>query len=201
MRKILLISAVIGVIVACSTLVNNSHLNVDHQDKWKSKAPALFNNAGYSKLMESANIIINNVSESQVALIGKITNSFGIRDDILEYIIKNIPNNNESAIRAAIKLTQYRQQIYYGNPTELEALALSAKEELAIECLSEYLQKPNEDIFYGTDQAFKVVKMLRNNKARDAYMWDINRKYFSWKVLGTGLTMAGEKIACAKGEF
>ncbi len=42
---------------------------------------------------------------------------------------------------------------------------------------------------------------MRNTKDRDAYMWDIDRKYFSWKVLGTWLSVAEEHEVCKKGTY
>lgn len=42
---------------------------------------------------------------------------------------------------------------------------------------------------------------MSDTKARNEYMWIIDRKYFSWKVLGTGLNIAEEDEACEKGEF
>lgn len=135
-------------------------------------------------------------------LIGPITNPFGIRDDILEYIVKTIPANNEIAMRAAIKLMQYMQQIYYGNLSESDALLNHSREVLAGTCLSRYMkQNPNFKNNDGGDFVYGLQMSMHNTKARVNHMWDIDRKYFSWKVLGTGLSTNEEIIACEKGEF
>jgi hypothetical protein len=173
--------------------VKHSHTDkpvVKHN--WNNEIPRVLHNAGYvAELEESAPKLIN-LSESLDELRGSITNPFGIRDDILEYIMTNIPKDNESAIRAAIKMMQYMQSIYFDNPTQEEALSLNAKYSLANHCSLVYLNR---------NEPLAIWRVMRNTDARDKYMWDIDRKYFSWKVLGTGLTIDDEDIACEKGEF
>ena len=87
-------SIVIGIIVvivsvfACATCEKD---NVQGDNKvdisyWQQKSPKLINMAGYSKLGES-NSGNDNVSsnESKDMYIGKVTNPYGIRDDVLEF--------------------------------------------------------------------------------------------------------------------
>jgi hypothetical protein len=203
-KKIAIIGLAVAGIVAigCATMGDNdTDSQANNQKKWQKQAPQLFNNVGYSKLVESAPKVAD-LPESLEELRGSITNPCGIRDDILEYIVKNIPSNNESAVRAAIKLAQYRQQIYFGNLSESDALILDSKENLAVECLTQYLHKVSgKDILKDLDDTSQVMKIMFNTNARDKHRWDVDNKYFSWKVLGTGLTVADEKIACQKGEF
>lgn len=194
MKKLTIIGVIAAGVVAigCATLgdANGDDTKVN-QAKWQKKTPQLFNNAGYVGLTQTSPKVID-LPESIEELRGPITNPFGIRDDILEYILKNIPSNNESAVRAAIKSMQYLQQIYFDNPTESEAMSLQAKYDLSDLCMMNYLNK---------DKPLGIWRIMRNTKARDEYMWQVDRKYFSWKVMGTGLTTADEEIACQKGEF
>ena len=53
----------------------------------------------------------------------------------------------------------------------------------------------NQELTTGVD------KLMRNTKARDEHMWDIDTKYFGWKIIGSGLSINDEKTACAKGAF
>lgn len=203
MKKLTIIGVVAAGVVAigCAILASNDAATTVNQSKWQKKAPQLFNNVAYTGLTNSAPKLAN-LPESIEDLRGPITNPFGIRDDILEYIVKNIPSNNESAVRAAIKMMQYQQAIYFDNPSESEALVLNSKRNLSFKCAYKYLhQASNKDILADIDDAAKVLKLMRNNQACDNYMSEISRKYFSWKVLGTGLTVADEEIACQRGEF
>jgi hypothetical protein len=204
MKKIAIIGlAVTGIVaIGCATMGDNdTDSQANNQKKWQKQAPQLFNNVGYSKLAESAPKVAD-LPESLEELRGTITNPFGIRDDILEYIVKNIPSNNESAVRAAIKVAQYDQMIYFGNLTESEAINIHAKNVLAFTCLSNYLDvSPRKNDVNSVRKAGKVEDVMFNTKSRVDHEWYVDRKYFSWKVLGTGLTVADEKIACERGEF
>ncbi len=115
----------------------------------KYEAPHIFSNAGHG--IDSNKIESNSqqqalqptndklTAKSQKNLAGTITNQYGIRDDILEYIIDNIPPGNKLAMEAAIKFAAYNQRIYYGNLTQEEALKLANKEMLVRSCLYDYL--------------------------------------------------------------
>jgi hypothetical protein len=116
-RKMKILSSISIVIIsvvayACANLNNNGANVATHQSiaQWKTKAPQLFNNVGYSKLIESSTQLNKNMSESQAELIGTITNPFGIRDDILDYILANIPESNIRSRIAAIKMVYYDQE-------------------------------------------------------------------------------------------
>lgn len=101
-----------SVVIACANLgddtKNGVHVTPQSTAKWKTKAPEIFNNAGYSKLVETTKTDAN-ISKSQAALIGTVTNPFGIRDDILDYILVSIPESNIRARIAEIKLAQLEQ--------------------------------------------------------------------------------------------
>ena len=187
-------------IIACATLgstgnSDGSGITSQSTAQWKVKAPDLFANAGYIKLTESINIVAN-TNESIQRLQGRITNLFGIRDDVLEFIIKNVPNDNEKAKIAAIKLAQSDYKIYYGNVSQVNALLLANHSVLIGYCLMKYLPN-NEDLKITRG----IEKIMMDTKERNQYMWAIDRKYFSWKVIGSGLSIADENIACEQGDF
>lgn len=101
------------------------------------------------------------------------------------------------------KMMQYMQNIYYGNLSESDALVLNKKQNLAFSCLVDYLDNANvnSNALDNVKRGGQIMKRMRNTKDRDAYMWDIDRKYFSWKVLGTGLSVAEEDMLCQKRDF
>lgn len=186
------------VVVGCAVVKCNESVTPDQQSaqavaKWQKQNPQLFSNVGYIQQLEESAPKLAQLPESLEELRGVSTNPFGIRDDILQYIFTNIPESNESATKAAIKFMQYAQEIYYGNLSESEIMLVHQREGLAIGCLMDY----TNDI----QPPFKIAKVLRNTKSRDEHMWAIERRYFSWKVLATGLTVSEEKAACEKGEF
>jgi hypothetical protein len=197
MSKRMKIATLTGIIlgtalaIACASFSTNSSsadkLNTN-ASKWLSKYPQL----GKVQVAQLSQDKPLNLSESTSTLEGTITNSFGIRDDILEYIVKNIPENKESALRAAIKLAQNQNFIYYKLESE-EALKLEDNNALLDGCLIIFLG--NVNISMGIDS------LMRNTPERDAHMWKIDREYFGWKVIGSGLSIADEKAACLKGNF
>ncbi len=204
-KIITLVSIVTVAIVslACASMNNKTNELLSNQvtkqsiSKWQLKAPQLFNNVGFNSLIESG-VIDNNLSESMVQLQGVITNPFGIRDDILEYILANTASHDDKLLRASIRLAQSDQQIYYGsNITNEIALAYNKKGCLMVSCISQYMGNLNN----WSNYVIGMDKLMRNTKERDKYMWYIDRKYFSWKILGSGLSVADEKIACEKGDF
>ena len=204
MQKQVLIGMVIAslFVVGCAVAKFNESATPEEQSaqsvaRWHKKNPQLFSNVGYIQQLEESAPKLAKLSESLEELRGVSTNPFGIRDDILQYIFTNIPESNESATKAAIKMVQYEQEIYYGNLTESAAIIKAGQEDLAMQCLMSYLSNNGQD----DRLALKIAEQLRNTKARDNHMWEVDRKYFSWKVLGTGLNISEEIEACEKGEF
>lgn len=199
---LLAIILIVVVIFVVNKEESRGHMNSTHSNvEWLKKYPQLGNvEKVESGLLITGDIVIKKdamkANESRSELEGKITNPFGIRDDILEYIIKTVPVNNESALRAAIKLNQDDQQIYYGDLTEDQAMKLVDNQALILTCLIKYLPN-NADVILGRG----IDSLMRNTKARDGHLWAVDRKYFSWKVIGSGLSVADEDNACAKGEF
>ena len=156
--------AVVGVAaLACANLSNNNAttgVDVSPQTtaKWQKKAPQLFNNAGYSRLIESSVQLNKRVSESQAGLIGIITNPFGIRDDTLNYILVNIPENNVNSRIAAIKMAYYDQQMI-GVTDDNKLNQLANKVSAGIDCLNLPMLKQSKFVEeYGN--------LVRNSSAR-----------------------------------
>lgn len=126
---------------------------------------------------------------------GRIKNEYGIRDDVLRFIEQNVPADNKEAVTAAIKLAQYDNQTYYHSANAEEAVVWARKGMLALRCLRQALPK----VWVGVAEG--MGKLMHNNSDRDKYMWDVDEKYFGWKVLGTGLTESGERKKCEAGDF
>jgi hypothetical protein len=126
---------------------------------WQKKYPQLSNNAGYGKLAASVPAYQAKTA-SQQDLIGKITNEFGIRDDVLKLILNTIPESNVRATIAAIKMVQYDQQQI--GVTDDKEMNLIANKALAA---SYCLDIPMMDR-YNFGQAYD--KIIRDTPARKA---------------------------------
>lgn len=118
---------------------------------------------------------------SMQELEGEITNQYDIRNDILQFVEGNVPENNKNASEAAIKLAQYANKIYYHSFSSEEAMALSKKENIALACLDKALPKGWLKISEG------IGGLMRNTEAREKHMWEVSEKFLSWQVIGTGL--------------
>ena len=100
------------VVIACAN-VSNSPNEPSLNQQWQHKSPQVFSNGGYSKLIASQgkSYQYQKESKSTEQLVGKITNPFGIRDDILTYTLDYF-KGNESATIVAIKLAQSMTNLY-----------------------------------------------------------------------------------------
>ena len=173
--SLIMVAIVGGVMIACANFGSNkpSGIQVTKQStaKWKAQSPSLFANAGYSKLIESNTWLNKKHSEAQDELSGKVSNPFGIRDDMLEYILTNIPESNVGAIISAIKMVQLDQQEYFiEDVTELNKVV--DKEMAAVDCLSTFLGGgvTGEDFLEGYN------KVQRNTPLRKAKEEEIEKK-------------------------
>ncbi len=127
---------------------------------WQTKYPQLkTNNIGYSKLTASATNIAPK-SNSQKALIGKVTNQFGIRDDVLKLILDTFPESDVRSTIAAIKMAQYYQQ-QIGVTDDKEINKLANKAGAAVSC-----QNLSMLDSYKFGQAYD--KLIRDTPARKA---------------------------------
>lgn len=129
-------------------------------------------------------------------LMGEITNREGIRDDILQYIVKAIPPENEKAVQAAVKVAKYDQDMYYQVTSKEEAIEAAKKYSVALDCLGHAY--PDE----GLKISKEISRLLGDTPERNKYQWDIAHKYYAWQVLGNGgLTDDQVKEKCEKGDF
>lgn len=109
-------------------------------------------------------------------LMGPINKEYGIREDILRYIEKEIPDNG-MAKKAAIKYAQKWNFIYY-QATPEEAMKEVNQQLITLDCLRYALK---------TDKPMPITKgirkLMRNTPERDKYLWEISTKYFGWKII------------------
>lgn len=195
--KFLLLGVIVCIAICLGFSVKKSNSIPKSEAAWEEKYPAVFKTAGNMSIkLSTSNIVPNQnmaIPESMAKLEGTITNKFGIRDDILEYIINTVPKDNRLVIKAALKMAKIRQTIYYENISTDDAVKLADNDSLLTACLRIYTGN------YGIDDG--IDKRMRDNKDRDSHMWIIDRKFFSWKIIGSSLSVADEKIACEKGDF
>lgn len=163
MKILTLVSVVaVGIVsLACASMNNQkTETNIVDTQKWQAKAPQLFSNIGYKKLIESRIVESSTTNRSQQALVGTITNPFGIRDDVLEYILLNIPESNTRATIAAIKMAYYDQaEIGVTDDKQINVFANKAM-------ASVYCSNISSQEGYKFDQGYN--KLLRNTKERFA---------------------------------
>ena len=172
-KIITLVSIVTVTIVslACASMNNKTNELSSNQVtkqsilKWQLKAPQLFNNVGFNSLIESNVVEISTVSKYQQQLVGATTNPFGIRDDMLSYILTNIPESNVAAIISAIKMVQFNQQEYYTNNVD-ELNKIVDKEMAALACLSTYLGGgiTGADFIEGYNKVQRNTPMRKNKE-------------------------------------
>lgn len=118
-------------------------------------------------------------AEKLKELEGNINKEYGIREDILRLIEKEIPPLNETAKYAAIRYTQSLNFIYY-HANQQEALNEASKHLIILECLSKII--PDQYI----NITRKIDDSMRNTQERDDHHWMIDKNYFGWKVIGNG---------------
>ena len=100
--------------------------------QWNHKYPSVFNNSKYTKLIDQTPRELN---ELQTELIGISTNQFGVRDDILDYILTFIPEHNYQARVAAIKRAKFDQS-EIGLTDSAKLNEIENKASAAIYCLN-----------------------------------------------------------------
>lgn len=197
--KFLLLGVIVCIAICLGFSVKKSNSIPKSEAAWEEKYPAVFKTAGNMSIkLSTSNIVPNQnmaIPESMAKLEGTITNKFGIRDDILEYIINTVPKDNPKLLEAVIRDANYTNMSYYA-ATDDERLLISKKWALAGICVTLF-SKGNEYI----EISRHIDGMMRDTTERDKYMWDSDRRLFSWKVIGSGLSVIDERIACEKGDF
>lgn len=140
--------------VSCSSTGQGSGVN------WQKKYPQLTNNVGYSRLIESVPAYQAKTASEQ-ELIGKVTNQFGIRDDVLKLILTSIPESDTGSTIAAIKMAQYNQA-EIGLTNDMEINSIENKASAAVSCMSDQMIFQNSKFFDSYNQ------LLRDTPARQA---------------------------------
>ena len=140
--------------VSCSSTGQGSGVN------WQKKYPQLTNNVGYSRLIESVPAYQAKTASEQ-DLIGKVTNQFGIRDDVLKLILTSIPESDTGSTIAAIKMAQYNQA-EIGLTNDMEINSIENKASAAVSCMSDQMIFQNSKFFDSYNQ------LLRDTPARQA---------------------------------
>lgn len=164
------------VVVSYATSTKDKQLSVKQPpavEKIQSIAPQLVNKVGFTDAEPND---IKNTSHVQSTpsvqeLVGKVTNPFGIRDDVLDYIIKSIPADNKGAIISAIKRAQIDQQeMFVKDPDKLNKL--EDKGSASIMCLNTYIDDDikTDDFIHGYDA------LMRNTPERKALQEEIENK-------------------------
>ncbi len=129
-------------------------------------------------------------------LAGHINKEYGIREDILRYIEREIPNN-EMAKKAAIKYAQRLNFIYY-KATKEEAMKVIKQQWITLKCLRYALK---------TDKPLSITdgidNLMNNTPERDKHIWDIDQSYFGWKAIGGFRSMSEEELKeiCEAGNY
>lgn len=154
-RYWIILVLIVGAVAAVVYSSSGDSARVD----WQKKYPQLANNVGYTKLVESVPAYQAKTASEQ-ELIGKVTNQFGIRDDVLKLILTSIPESNVQATIAAIKMVQYDQQ-QIGVTDDKEMNLLSNKALAANYCINLPMLEQHEFIN-------KYADMIRDTPARQA---------------------------------
>ena len=179
-------------LIACSSVSTPSQPQTASQ--WEQKYPEVFNNAGYSKLIKSASLknSQSNLSESYLALRGTVTNTFGIRDDVLNYVITNIKKNNTS-FYAALRVSQLMQQQMLESTPE-KVLNISQNMFIAVSCIK------LPDINQETNFIRQLNYLYRNTALREQREKNIE-SILNGKFIDPNMTMDDIKNSCNRMDY
>ncbi len=154
LRLVVISTFIIGILALLAWIIDMAYPRAQ-SDRWKSEYPRLYTNAGYQKLEQTAP---HKANFSEDELTSKITNQFGIRDDILNLILNTFPESETQSTIAAIKMAQYFQaQIGVNDPDKVNFLANKAA--AALSCVNLPMLKEHQFI-----KDFDML--LRNTPAR-----------------------------------
>jgi hypothetical protein len=190
------IIAAISVTAIVSTASRSENKTADEEESFPQHIEKVATKLFAEKKANKSPIPVASQKVSLEELAGYINKQYGIREDILRYIEKEIPPNNEKAQKAALKYAERSQFIYY-KATQAEALEAYKEGSLALECLSYAL--PNRG---WIDVSRGIEKLMRDTPERDKRMWYVDENYFGWKVLGSGnLSTKQKKRLCETGKY
>lgn len=164
------------IMIACA--VNNDNPKLQSQKsvaKWNYNYPQLVKIAGSAPINKKA---AQNISvESEDVLLGKITNEFGIRDDVLTQILKTISANNESATIHAIRMEQYDQKVFTAANTK-DAVNYAEKMGASMECLMKSFGMLNTHHLI-----MSISDMQQDTPARFERKQYVQQKLLGWQVI------------------
>lgn len=208
-KKVILIATLFSIVCGvayCSTQSSNSTesgvkltgVKVDNTNNidfshfnWLKQYPQLSNieSNGQTAMIDKLR-----TSESISQLIGPINNPYGVRDDILDYIIHNIPPDNPKLLQAAIASEFFDNLALYSISNQ-DKLMYVRKENLAVHCM--YLA--SDDSPHQLRK--KIESIQRNTPARSAYINNISSTVFGWQMLGSGYGSNTEDEMCKTGDY
>ncbi len=201
--KIKTLSILATIAILAVIIVSNSLGSDETKPKTRTnKEVHLVNNNEHHKKIKE--IISKPVEENTIPmakavskekLMGHLNKEYGIREDILRYIEREVPDN-EMAKKAAIKYAQKWNFIYY-KATQEEAIKEANQQLITLDCLRLALK---------TDERMAISRgiseLMRNTPERDKYLWDISSKYFGGKAFGNEPISDDElKRICESGDY
>ena len=127
---------------------------------------------------------------------GTITNRYGIRDDIVRYIERNMPKGNPIIDTATFKFAAITNEIYY-HTSEKDAMEKAQTQFIALQCLRKQMSMVEWDKF--TDG---INNMMNDTPERKKHTKDIDNKYFGWKIFTVKISDDEKlKIVCESGNY
>ncbi len=190
-NTLIIIIIIIIIEVTCNILKSTPPSTSVSEKHWISIYPQLGRINASMPILGSSKVGF--VAESSKdELLGKITNQYGIRDDILNYILKTIPAENESALFHAIKMAQYTQQMYISNDRETaikEAESMGA----SIDCLMDSYGMVN------TDNLVVALDKIRDDTPLRLHQERVGEQLMGWQVIKANMTPI-DKL-CNSGDY
>lgn len=186
---------------------NKERINKLKSTPWELKDPQLFSNAGSKKSFiikeESQNTIVNFEDSVQNSLtsidqVGEITNVFGVRDDVLDYILVTIPADKNKSRLFAIKMALYDQKAMFASEPQLNKLI--NKGFAAMSCMMYYYDDEN-NTNYDIPDKYKFMdgyeKVLRSNKLAND-LWESVENRMNNHVLSRdyGIDSISKDVRC-----
>lgn len=139
-------------------------------------------------------------SESISALIGSIDNPYGVRNDILDAIMKIVPESNTKMLQAAIKEAYYDNLSIYSKSDE-DKLFYVTKSSLAMHCLMSADFTNDHNLVKSHKINKSIDNKMRDTNARAERLHQIETTVFAWQMIGTGLDDQTEDELCQSGEY
>ena len=176
-----------GVGVEHTDNTNLAHIN------WIKEYPQL---AKVESNNQTAVIDKLRVSESISELIGPINNPYGVRDDILDEIVKMVPESNPQMLEAAVKDAYYYNLANYAISDDDKRKYMSM-DAIATHC--EFYFDHNASGLYAISLSEMINKKTTDTHERAEYIHHIDSTVFAWRLLGE--TGSETDKQCAKVDY